>query len=250
MNRLPFEKTSRKTAFYSRPLGHPGSLFLHGVVAYAMTQTPETPTEQEEIWMEMTVVEQPEPPLPHHQSPNQNQKSRNQNQKRKRYSSKTFRQRWSPHQNHPTRKEEGQTRSRLECQLICRRRWHQPQCPSRNHLVHKGVGDEKLSIDEAAESTAISYAAATKQPKLKKRPPLDIPDAVKEEGIEGTVKITIDIDSTGAVVATALVSSLHPEADKACLESWKKAKFQPAEQAGEAVTVRGFPRRCRFKALD
>ena len=89
-----------------------------------------------------------------------------------------------------------------------------------------------------------------KQARLKKRPPLDIPDEVKEKGIEGTVKIVIDIDDTGRVFAARIKKSLHPAADEACLQSWKKALFQPAEQDGSPVGVRNFPRRCRFSSMD
>ena len=251
MNRLPFEKTSGKQRFI-RGLAIPGSLFLHGVVAYAMTQTPETPTEQEEIWMEMTVVEQPEPPPPPPPEPEPEPEPEKPKPKPK---AKEIQfedippEVETPPEPPPPEKKKVRRVQGLSANSFAEGAGTNLSVRAGTTLSTK-AGDEKLSIDEAAESTAISYAAATKQPKLKKRPPLDIPDAVKEEGIEGTVKITIDIDSTGAVVATALVSSLHPEADKACLESWKKAKFQPAEQAGEAVTVRGFPRRCRFKALD
>jgi TonB family protein len=73
---------------------------------------------------------------------------------------------------------------------------------------------------------------------------------VKEKGIEGTVKIVIDIDETGKVVAARIKKSLDPDADQACIESWKKAVFQPAQQDGSPIGVRNFPRRCRFKSMD
>ncbi|MAA77855.1 MAG: hypothetical protein CL916_01240, partial [Deltaproteobacteria bacterium] len=69
-------------------------------------------------------------------------------------------------------------------------------------------------------------------------------------GIEGTVKIVIDIDENGNVAAARLKKSLHPDADKACLDSWKQARFRPAQQDGEPIGVRNFPRRCRFKSMD
>lgn len=107
-----------------------------------------------------------------------------------------------------------------------------------------------IDIEEAKESTAISYAAATTQPRLKKRPPLDIPKSVIDAGIEGTVQIVIDIDSEGLVSDARILKSLTPEADAACLESWMQAKFSPATQGDEPVSVTNFPRRCRFKAMN
>ena len=115
--------------------------------------------------------------------------------------------------------------------------------------LHTQATDEILSIEDAKNATSISYAAATKQPKLKKRPPLDIPEVLKKEGIEGTVKIVIDIDDSGNVSESRLIKGLHPEADKACLESWKKAIFIPAQQGKNPVGVSNFPRRCRFQAM-
>lgn len=113
-----------------------------------------------------------------------------------------------------------------------------------------GAGSETLSIDEAKNSTAISYAAATKQPRLKKRPPLKIPQSVIDEGLEGTVLVQIDINEEGMVVDARVKKSLSPDADQACINSWAQAKFTPAQQGDAAVYVTNFPRRCRFKAMD
>ena len=107
-----------------------------------------------------------------------------------------------------------------------------------------------IDIDEAKESTAISYAAATKQPRLKKRPPLQIPQSIIDAGIEGTVQIVIDIDETGLVSDARIKKGLTAEADASCIESWKKAKFNPALQGDAAVAITNFPRRCRFRAMD
>ena len=85
--------------------------------------------------------------------------------------------------------------------------------------------------------------------KTAERPKLEIPDIIKKEGIEGSVKIVIDIDETGNVTDTRLVKGLQPDADKACLLSWRTAVFSPAEQNGERVAISNFPRRCRFQAL-
>lgn len=248
MNRLPFEKTSGKQRLI-RGLAIPGSLLLHGVVAYAMTQTPESATQQEEIWMEMTVVETPEPPPPPPEPEPEPEKPKPKPKPKEIQFEDIPPEVEIPPEPPPKEKKKVRRVQGLSANSFAEGAGTNLSVRAGTTLSTK-AGDEKLSIDEAANSTAISYAAATKQPKLKKRPPLTIPDIIKKEGIEGTVKITIDIDSTGIVINTKLVTALHPEADKACLDSWKKAKFQPAEQAGEAVTVRGFPRRCRFKALD
>ena len=116
--------------------------------------------------------------------------------------------------------------------------------------LQTSASNETLSIKEASESTAISYAAATTQPRLKKRPPLEIPQSVIENGIEGTVQIVISINADGSVSDAKVTKKLHPDADLACLKSWKQAKFKPAKQGIAPVSITNFPRRCRFKAMD
>jgi protein TonB len=116
--------------------------------------------------------------------------------------------------------------------------------------LQTSAGNETLSIKEASESTAISYAAATTQPRLKKRPPLEVPQSVIDNGIEGTVQIVISINADGSVSDAKVTKKLHPDADHACLKSWKQAKFKPAKQGDAPVSITNFPRRCRFKAMD
>ena len=116
--------------------------------------------------------------------------------------------------------------------------------------LNTAATSKTIDIEEAKESTAISYAAATKQPRLKKRPPLKIPQTVIDAGIEGTVQIVIDIDEIGLVSDARIKKSLTADADAACIESWKQAKFTPALQGDETVAVTNFPRRCRFKSME
>ena len=116
--------------------------------------------------------------------------------------------------------------------------------------LQTAASNETLSIKEASESTAISYAAATTQPRLKKRPPLEIPQSVIDNGIEGTVQIVISINADGSVSDAKITKKLHPDADSACLTSWSLARFKPAKQGDSPVSITNFPRRCRFKAMD
>ena len=76
---------------------------------------------------------------------------------------------------------------------------------------------------------------------------LGLPEPSNRDALQRCIST---IHENGAVAAARIKKSLHPDADKACLESWKKAKFQPAQQDGEPIGVRNFPRRCRFKSMD
>jgi TonB family protein len=246
MTPLPFGQKSKKNT-YLRAVAIPLSIFIHGLFAYGLTHAAVEKVKPEDIWLDMVVVEKTEPV---EQEPELEPESEPEPEKPKEIQFEDIPvDPVPPPEPPPEEKKEVRRVQGLSANSFSEGSGTNLSVRAGTTLSTKAT-DEKLSIDDAANSTSISYAAATKQPKLKKRPPLDIPDIIKEEGIEGAVKIKIDIDQNGVVIEAILVSSLHPEADKACLRSWKNAKFQPAEQNGETVLVRGFPRRCRFKALD
>jgi len=109
--------------------------------------------------------------------------------------------------------------------------------------------DETLTIDEAANS-AVPYTSATTQPRLIERPPLNVPAEVIEQGIEGVVKLVIDIDTEGNVSSTRITRSLSTQADESCQASWRQARFKPGMQDETPVAIQGLPRTCRFQQVE
>jgi len=106
--------------------------------------------------------------------------------------------------------------------------------------------EETMTIEE---TKLVSYATVTTRPRCKK-PPLVVPDAVVEAGIEGTVRVSMDLDSDGKVFQVRVVRSLSPEADAACVQAWTAAKCKPARQEGGTVGVTGMPHKCTYRAMD
>ncbi len=51
------------------------------------------------------------------------------------------------------------------------------------------------------------------------------------------VSISVKIDESGNVVATAVSKSSHPGFDQAALDAVAQWKFKPAKKAGRAVAV-------------
>jgi len=108
--------------------------------------------------------------------------------------------------------------------------------------------DDTMDLDEAA--AAVAFSAVTRQPRVKSKPPLTVPDSVQALHLQGTIEVLVDIDDTGKVVDVRVVKDLHPEADRACVQAWKGASFAPALQGERPVGVRNAPYRCRVEILQ
>lgn len=113
--------------------------------------------------------------------------------------------------------------------------------------VRARANDDLMDLDEAASSVA--FSSVTRQPRVKSKPALSVPQSVQDQRLTGVIKVLVDIDDQGEVTEVRLVEGLHPEADRACLEAWRAASFSPAMQGETAVAVRNAPFRCRIEQL-
>ena len=249
----PPEYGKRQNSFHV--IAVPGSIIFHVLLALIIAQSPQASEQKEETWLEMSVIEKEEPPPPPPPPPPEPEPEPEPKPKPK-PKPKTIdfedipdEPAEEPPEPPPEQKKKVRRVQGLKASSFAEGANTGLSVRAGTTLSTKAT-DETLSIEEAENSTAISYAAATKQPRLKKRPPLDIPQSVIAEGIEGIVKISIDITASGSVSKAKITQPLHPDADKACLSSWKSAIFRPAEQNGEPVAITNFPRRCRFKAME
>lgn len=245
MIQLPLERTP---AWY-RVL-RAGAIFLsiafHGALAWmAMQDTPEKA--QKDNWVEMTVVERkpppPPPPPPEQPKPKPPPKAVD--------FSKTVKE---PPKDQPP---EAQPEKRVV------RRIQGLSASSFAAGSGTGIdaragttlgtraGSDTMSLDQA--KNAVSYAAATVQPRLRYKPPLEVPEAVKTNNVEGTVEVLLDLDVSGKVVKVTLApgrAALGSGAEEACLAAWRQARYSPAMQGDAAVPVTNVPQRCTFKALE
>ncbi|MED5370330.1 MAG: energy transducer TonB [Myxococcota bacterium] len=115
-----------------------------------------------------------------------------------------------------------------------------------------GVADsqEKMAVDEAKDWSSVPYASVTTRPKLKNRPPLEVPQAAIDDEIEGTWTVYLDISDQGRVTAVRIPKAIGYGIDEACTEAWKASKWKPGEMDGTPVTVTNMPYKCQIKALD
>lgn len=69
-------------------------------------------------------------------------------------------------------------------------------------------------------------------------PSIDYPLALWDEGVEGTVRLRVRVDDTGAVDAVELLeTSGHPDLDRAALEGAEALRFSPGRRGGRRVAV-------------
>jgi len=249
-----------KRSGWGHVIAIPGSILFHIGLAFLLINAPEE-EKKEEVWVEMELIEkEPEPPPePEEKEPEPEEKEPEPEEPKPKPKPKPkevdFKdippepEKEQPPEPPPEEKKQVRRVQGLKASSFANS-GEAGLSARAGTTLNTRAGNETLSIKEASASTAISYAAATKQPRLKKRPPLDIPQSIIENGIEGMVLIVIDIGADGAVTDARVTKSLAPEADLACLKSWKQAQFKPAEQAGNTVAITNFPRRCRFKAME
>jgi len=105
---------------------------------------------------------------------------------------------------------------------------------------------ELRSLDEPSEAVLVPLAKVTHPPKLRYRPTLEVPDAVKQGRIEGRVELLLTIDQNGVVLDVQVVTSLSPEADRACVDAMRKSRWKPGDQEGAAVATTQVPSSCFF----
>jgi TonB family protein len=113
------------------------------------------------------------------------------------------------------------------------------------------ASDDTMGLDEANESTIVPYSSITKPPKIRYKPPLDIPEEVTSQEIEGRVEIVLTVLADGRVSDVTVTRSLHPAADAACVSAWRKSRWKAGLKGDQAVVTTGLPQSCKYeRTLD
>ncbi len=63
------------------------------------------------------------------------------------------------------------------------------------------------------------------------------PPEATRRGVEGTIKLEVEVLSSGIVGDVRVVAGLSPELDREVVEAMRRCKFAPAEIAGQAVAT-------------
>ncbi|MCP4809886.1 MAG: hypothetical protein GY913_08070 [Proteobacteria bacterium] len=109
-----------------------------------------------------------------------------------------------------------------------------------------------MGIDEANTWSAVPYASVTTKPRLKAQPGTsDAPEAARDNEIEGSWTIYLDIDEEGRVTSARMKETVGYGIDDWCKAQWiGKKHFRPGERDGTPVPVTNIPMKCAIKALD
>lgn len=95
------------------------------------------------------------------------------------------------------------------------------------------------TLTEAAPTEAIDACAeADTRPRPLAMPSPRYTDAARAAGIEGRVRVSIDVDAEGNVTSVEVIGSLDPALDEAALEAARGARFSPATHCGQPVAAR------------
>ena len=76
------------------------------------------------------------------------------------------------------------------------------------------------------------------QPRVLKEVRAKYPNRLKEEGIEGQVRLRVAITKTGKTKAVKVIKSLHPVLDKLAKQSLMRFRWKPATVNGEPVDTK------------
>lgn len=111
------------------------------------------------------------------------------------------------------------------------------------NTVQKEPEKEFTPPSDVKAIAQVPYQRLETPPKLKRDFRAEYPPGAKEEGIEGTVILKMDIDETGRVIAVRLVRGVHPELDAASKAAAFKFLYTPGKVDGEPVVTLNFVHR-------
>ncbi|MFY0534604.1 energy transducer TonB [Nannocystis pusilla] len=79
------------------------------------------------------------------------------------------------------------------------------------------------------------------EPEVKPKP-LELPqpqytEAARAAGIEGKVRVQLEVRADGSVGAVTVLASLHPDLDDAAKVAARAARFEPATRCGKPVAT-------------
>ncbi|MDF1565762.1 MAG: energy transducer TonB [Deltaproteobacteria bacterium] len=106
-----------------------------------------------------------------------------------------------------------------------------------------GTPDKKVEVAPEAVQPYVGaekYIAphkVTTLPRVAREVRVPYPEAPRQAGIEGTVKLHLTINHLGAVVKVKVIESVDPELDAAAVRALRQVRFHPATVDGDPVST-------------
>ena len=116
-----------------------------------------------------------------------------------------------------------------------------PLCPYPEAATYKGKGDTNdaanFECTRDAEIVRTFHDSSVKAPRALHTPEPKYSRSAKNEGIQGTVTLSVVIGTDGKAHHVKVVKSLEPSLDANAIEAVKTWKFAPATKDGQPVAV-------------
>jgi TonB family protein len=113
--------------------------------------------------------------------------------------------------------------------------------------VQTAATDQTMSLQDAAG--ARSYASVATPPKVKLRAQMEVPEEAQKAGVQGDVKVLLDIGPDGTVTGVKVLVDLGFGTGEACADAWRRSRFSPGKQGETPVAVLGVPQLCQVIEL-
>lgn len=84
---------------------------------------------------------------------------------------------------------------------------------------------------------AVAFAADPAKPEVIKKVAPKYPPEAKKAGIQGVVKLSVEVDAKGHATAVTVLKGLDPALDKNGVEAVKQWQWAPTIKDGKAVPV-------------
>lgn len=100
-----------------------------------------------------------------------------------------------------------------------------------------GGGDASATRHSAHTQEADDCTDEATRPRVLEMPEPEYPEAARDEGVEGRVRVELHLDDHGRVVEARVLSGLGHGLDEAALAAAREARFEPATRCGRPVAT-------------
>jgi protein TonB len=224
----------------TRGLTIPASVSVHIFFAWWLLQPHPDGAANEETWVEMEFVEPPPPPEP----PPVVEEAPKPKPKPEPVAVQTIVETPEPEPPKPVRRVQGLSASSFA------------RGSGTGITVRAGTTtathatEELMGIDDSTNFDPLPIAAVSRLPRLRYKPPVNVPEEAIAAGAEGRLDLLLDLDTKGRVIKVTSKGTLGFGLDEACADAARRMRYAPAVLNGEAVPVTGVRFPCVIKALD
>ncbi len=100
-----------------------------------------------------------------------------------------------------------------------------PVTSNREFNIDEGISNSKVAYSREGEGPLVEAASKLENAFWIKKPEFSYPKAAEKEGIEGTVKLKVSVNTSGTITKAIVAEKAHPILDEAALKAIYKGKI-------------------------